>query len=117
MVIDIIACSEERPIIAMSPEMAGAVDRLKGLLFERVYGPLRTENADLAKAQRVVQDLFRLYMEHPDRMPDGRGAAGLPIEERAQKVCDYMAGMTDRYAVARFVRHFLPHGLSALTQP
>ncbi|MBM3494637.1 MAG: HD domain-containing protein, partial [Armatimonadetes bacterium] len=111
MVVDIVAHSDGRPEIGMSPEVAEATDALKRFLWEWVYLRERDENADLVKAQRLVRDLFAFYMERPEEMPADYPPAPDEMRTRAQAVCDYIAGMTDRYAVSRFERHFIPRGL------
>lgn len=108
MVVDIVLSSQDRPVVEMSAEMAGWLDRLKEFMFERVYWNVASGNEDLRKAQHVIRGLFRLYMEQPELMKGDTNLRGLPPAERAQHVCDFIAGMTDRYAVARFVAHFVP---------
>ncbi len=111
MVIDIVGFSEGKPDVDMSPEISAMTDRLKEFLFEKVYWNVGGSE-ELAKAQRILRDLFRLYMENPEKM-QGNGALNKTgTEDRAQAVCDFIAGMTDRYALSRFVRHFLPKGTS-----
>jgi dGTPase len=111
MVVDIVAHSDGRAEIGMSPGVARATDDLKRFLWKRVYLRERDENADLAKAQRLVRDLFAFYMEHPSEMAGDGAQVGADVRTLAQAVCDYIAGMTDRYAVSRYERHFLPRGL------
>jgi dGTPase len=111
MVVDVIAVSDGGPDIGMSPEVAGATDELKQFLYNRVYLRERDGNADLAKAQRLVRDLFAFYMENPAAMPAIYSSYVSDVCSRAQAVCDYVAGMTDRYAVSRYELHFLPRGL------
>lgn len=109
MVIDIVEYSDGKPIAEMSPEMQSRVDRLKEFLFENVYWNPETGSSELAKAQRVVRDLFRHYMQRPQDM-----GLSSPVPEdvdgRVQVVRDYVAGMTDRFAVRQFERLFLPRG-------
>lgn len=112
MVVDIVENSAGKPVVTMSPDVSAATDELKRFLWDRVYLRERDENADLAKAQRLVRDLFAFYMDHPEEMPAPFAHAGPDTRERAQAVCDYIAGMTDRYAVSRYERHFIPRGLS-----
>jgi len=50
-------------------------------------------------------------LDCPERMIGDTGLGSLSTPELAQKVCDFIAGMTDRYAVASFERHFVPKGL------
>lgn len=111
MAMDVIAFSESRDRVDMSTEIAEATDALKHFLYERVYREERFRNDDLLKAQRLVGDLFRFYMEQPDQMPEGTWREDMDTIARAQAVCDYVAGMTDRYAVSRFEKHFVPKGL------
>jgi len=110
MVIDVVEFSQNRNDVDMSADVSAATDQLKEFLFERVYWNPTVEGTELKKAQRIVHDLFRLYMERPDLM-QGRTDLGDADEMiRARAVCDYVSGMTDRYAVGRFMKHFLPKG-------
>ncbi len=111
MVVDIVEYSDDKPIVEMSCKVREATDRLKEFLFEHVYFNALTGNNDLRKSQHVIHALFQLYMEYPDRMNGDTAIQDLAVPERAQKVCDFIAGMTDRYAVACFDRHFVPKGL------
>jgi dGTPase len=113
MVIDIVTHSEGRPAVEMSPGIQAATDRLKEFLFETVYWNAATGNQDLRKAQHVIRALFRLYMEQPERMNGAGWLNSAPTEIRAQHVCDFIAGMTDRYAVACFDRQFVPKSMRA----
>ena len=114
MVLDIVQTSEGRPSVEMSPTISVATDFLKEFLFERVYWNASTGNQDLRKSQHVIRALFQLYMEQPERMTENAALRELTIKDRAQIVCDYIAGMTDRYAVACFDRHFVPKGVRGL---
>ncbi|MCC6729370.1 MAG: deoxyguanosinetriphosphate triphosphohydrolase [Chthonomonadales bacterium] len=111
MVIDIVATSDGKADVGMSPAVSAATDALKEYLFEAVYWNPRGGRTELEKAQRVVSDLFHLYMARPERMGLGEGPTRMDTAELAQAVCDFVAGMTDRYAVSRFARDFLPRGL------
>jgi dGTPase len=111
MVIDIVEYSDNRPVVEMSPPVAAATDRLKEFMFEHVYWNAATGNQDLRKSQHVIRFLFRLYMEQPELMNGNASLRDLPVPERAQRVCDFIAGMTDRYAVTRFVKHFVPQSM------
>jgi len=111
MVIDIVTTSDGKPVMEMSPEISEATDFLKEFLFERVYWNASTGNQDLRKAQHVIHALFRLYMEQPERMNGNAALLSLSVEARAERVCDFIAGMTDRYAVTCFDRHFVPKSM------
>jgi len=107
MVCDIVEFSEGKAEVDMSPRMSAATDRLKQFLLDRVYLPEKAPDSELAKAQRVVLDLYRFYMEHPEKMTGDRRLLEAEPAARAKAVCDFVAGMTDRFALTRFVRHFL----------
>ncbi len=110
MVVDVVEFSEGQGDVDMSPEISAATDHLKEFLFERVYWNPSVEGTELKKAQRIVRDLFRCYMERPELMQGRDDLQNAGLQTRALAVCDYIAGMTDRYAVARFMKHFLPRG-------
>lgn len=113
MVLDIVETSDGRALVEMSPAIRAATDSLKEFLFERVYWNAATGNQDLRKAQHVILALFRLYMEQPEKMSGNASLRHLPKSERAQRVCDFIAGMTDRYAVTCFDRNFVPKSMQA----
>ena len=103
LVSDIIDCSRPvsgsgnlaEPTIGMSADVVGAANRLRQFLFDRVYCPsLAGEEA--VKAGEVLTLLYSDFMEHEDRLPSE--FADLP-GDRERKVVDYIAGMTDQYAL------------------
>ncbi len=108
MVTDIVAFSEDRPEVDMSPPISAATDQLKEFLFERVYLLAERESTELVKAQRSIRHLFQFYMENAGEMPGSFTPKSDSIRDRAKQVCDYVAGMTDRFAVTQYTRHFLP---------
>ncbi|MGH7096736.1 MAG: deoxyguanosinetriphosphate triphosphohydrolase [Stellaceae bacterium] len=96
-----------RPVIAFSEAMRGHDRALKDFLFQRMYRHWRV-NRMSAKARRVVHDLFALYLAEPHALPPEwqRLAAG-PDEARTARVAaDYLAGMTDRFALGEHHRLF-----------
>jgi dGTPase len=100
LVRDMISTSEKRGEISLSDDVYEALMELRTWLFEHVYNPRSRENQ---KAAGVVAALFGYYLEHPEERaksdPD-------PIVETV----DFVAGMTDRYALATYRRLFLPRG-------
>jgi dGTPase len=102
LVRDIVASSQEAGDVAQSDEVGGAMLRLRKFMFERVYlGPeARSEHE---RVRRTLRGLFDHYLEHPDAVPDTA-----PTGDAMQRVIDYVAGMTDRFAIASFRRLALP---------
>lgn len=84
-------------IVTFSPGIAEANGELKSMLMERLYMHYRVARMTI-KAEKVVRDLFHIYTEHPDTLPD-------EYQKRCQKdgvvltATDYIAGMTDRFAL------------------
>jgi len=90
----------QAPVVAFSPAMTSAAADLRDFLFLRMYRhPLVNEMS--ANARRVVDDLFRLYMAEPTVLPPEWRSRADPHDpdRRARSVADYIAGMTDRYAL------------------
>jgi dGTPase len=96
-----------RPLVAFSLEMRAHDRALKAFLFERMYRHYRV-NRMSSKARRVVRDLFRLYLAEPDCLPPEwrRQAAGAEQPQTARVAADYLAGMTDRFALDEHRRLF-----------
>jgi dGTPase len=91
----------KRALVAFSPDMAEDLARLRDFLMARMYRDFRV-NRTRSHARRVLRDLFRLFIAEPDVLPPEwsarlHEAEGEPA--KAQVVCDYIAGMTDRYAI------------------
>lgn len=106
MVRDIIESSEDGVSIRMSEEAAWAANALRDFLFEAVYMRAQVREAE-ERADRLLTALYEHILSHPDLMPDDyRARAEREGNERA--VCDFLAGMTDRYAVHCFERIYLP---------
>lgn len=89
----------DRPLAAFSDRMTDAERQIKAFLFERVYRhPAVLE--ERRAASRVMRDLFKVFFDDPLAMPDmwHAGLDDVPRSKKARRVCDYIAGMTDRYA-------------------
>ncbi len=112
MVQDLIESSWDQPEIRMSPRILDATDRLHTFMFDRVYvGSAAKREED--KAQHLLEQLFNYYVEHPDLLPpEAENAKKAPwgSAEHAiyRRVSDYVAGMTDRYAIMQYEKFFLP---------
>jgi dGTPase len=106
MIMDTINNSLNKPVIAMSGVVAEATERLRDFMFERVYldSLAKTEEQ---KAMYVIRRLYEYFFEKPNYLPEEY----IYLMERygkEQAVCDYIAGMTDRYAVRTFQDIFVP---------
>ncbi|HEY3298543.1 MAG TPA: deoxyguanosinetriphosphate triphosphohydrolase [Armatimonadota bacterium] len=112
MVIDLVTCSTGKSRLDMSPDVLEAMNSLKDFLFSRVYGPGASGPLveELRRAARLVKELFRFYMEHPEKLPEDWHADKDIMPERARTVCDFIAGMTDQYAQRMYAEHFMPEG-------
>jgi dGTPase len=96
-----------RPLVAFSATLQREEAALKRFLYENVY---RSDAVmrPVRLAEALVADLFEAFFEDPTRMPDEWGdglETGNPFVV-ARRVADYIAGMTDRYAVAEHQRLF-----------
>lgn len=109
MVKDLIKASENKPRIVMSPAVDEATRALREFLFDHVYIGSAAKREE-GKVKRLLTTLYYYYLEYPERLPaewrqDRKDNA-------ARLVVDYIAGMTDRYAMADYKNLFLPRGWS-----
>jgi dGTPase len=112
MIGSMVETSLDAPDVRMGEDVWDAMMSLRSFLFERVYtgGDAKREEP---KAHDLIVKLFEYFMAHPDELPDDYrpdaadtiygGEADLP-----QAVTDYIAGMTDRYAIRTFEHLFVP---------
>lgn len=112
MILNILASSRDRNDIVMTEEVSEATDELRAFMFRRVY-----QDAWRSKEERkcdfVVEQLFRYFSEHPSEMSmEFIETAFKEGVERA--VTDYVASMTDRYALRTFDRLFVPGAFSVI---
>ena len=105
---DIIRNSYEKPEIIMSPHMEEAMQGLRTWMFENVYRS-DVPKAEEGKAQHLIVMLFNYYMEHTDKLPaEYHYLMDVRHENRERVVCDYIAGMSDSYAIDKFEELFVP---------
>ena len=103
LVHDLVEHSERAGDIVQGDEVGGAMSRLRAFMFQQVYlGP--TARAEHAKIERVLRGLFDWYCSHPEELPAG--------DSLAERVTDWLAGMTDRYAMRAWSERFAPQGLA-----
>lgn len=114
LVSDIVSCSaappsgreDSRQMIVMSGPVRAALDELRDFLFARVYTPLNQAERTL-QAQRIVRWLFEHYVAHPEEVP-GEFARALGDDGVERVAADFVASMTDRYALDCFERLYVP---------
>ena len=89
-----------RTLVQFSDPMMADLGVLRRFLFERMYRHYRV-NRTRSQARRILAEMFQLFMAEPEVMPTEWGAlaATEDLHKRARAVCDYIAGMTDRYAI------------------
>ncbi len=97
MVLSMVRASEGRDKISMETEIGAAADSLRSFLFEHVYhNPVA--KSEESKAQDMLMYLFEYYVKHPEKLPEMyRRRYGIDSVERS--ACDFISGMTDRYAI------------------
>jgi dGTPase len=109
LVTDVIAQSDTSAApgaIGISPHVQQAADSLREFLFRQVYTPLN-EDANTQRAQHIVRALYAHFLEDPERLPaEYRSRSN---EDSPRRVADFVASMTDRYAIELYEATFVPH--------
>jgi len=109
---DIISSSEGKNDIMMSPDVEKALFGLRDFLFTHVYTNKKAKSQE-EQAERLVETLFYYYKDHPEHLPPEYYTRIEKFNEPVyQVVCDYVAGMTDRYAVAKLKELMIPSAWS-----
>ncbi|MEM1086874.1 MAG: deoxyguanosinetriphosphate triphosphohydrolase [Pseudomonadota bacterium] len=88
------------PLVAFSEALERDQRALRAFLYERMYKHYKV-NRMRSQGKRILGELFDLFMAEPETLPDEwrRDAEQAPPVRRARLVCDYLAGMTDNYAI------------------
>jgi dGTPase len=108
LVCDLIATSREAGSICLTPTVDNALKELRGFMFDHVYrNPVA--KGEESKAKIMLQRMFEYYITHPDALPEDFQPQ-LSFDGMERTVCDYIAGMTDNYAVNKFTEIFVPAG-------
>ena len=113
MVMNVLESSVGQPEVKMTGEVLAATNKLKDYMYAHVYTMDTRGNVELHKAQFMLKELFRLYMGSSQMLLPMDDFApgtfeGLSVADRARRVTDFIAGMTDRYATMKFKQHFFP---------
>lgn len=108
LVCNVIQTSREAGVIALTPDVEKALKDLRSFMFERVYrNPVA--KAEETKAKAMLCRMYEFYYTHPEALPEDFQPQ-LSFDGMERTVCDYIAGMTDNYAVAKFTEIFVPSG-------
>ena len=92
--------------LGMDEEIRQAMESLRAFMFERVYkNPVA--KGEESKARRILQELYEYYIKHPETLPEDFQPQ-ITFEGMGRTVCDYIAGMTDKYAMYKYSELFIP---------
>ncbi len=114
MVIDLVQASQKafdngQAEIIMTQPIEEAMNQLRKWMFKNVYLS-KAQLEQKEKVRRVLSDLYGFYSQHPQYISENIPNAPKSSEAKERRVVDYIAGMTDRYAIAMFNKHLLPTG-------
>lgn len=107
MVNAIIEESYNKPYIKMNTEVFEAMNELRNFMFENVYNGSLISKKENMKAYYVISSLFEYYTKNTDELPKEL-IEKIPEYDVDKIVCDYIAGMTDTYAIEKFKDIFVP---------
>lgn len=93
-------------VIDFQPEIRSAHDNLKDFMFERVYTNCSAKHED-KKAEILLKKLYSYFMENTERLPEEYRRI-MENSDADRAVCDYIAGMTDQYAIELYTEIFIP---------
>ena len=106
LVEDMISNTQTTGVLGMQPEVAEAMDQLRTFMFERVYTNPKAKGEE-SKAKEIMRRLFDYYYTHPDKLP-ADFIPQLDFDGISRTICDYIAGMTDKYAIYKYSEIFIP---------
>ena len=102
---DIYENSLGQPYVRMSDEVMSATNELRQFMFKNVYDYANKVMQD--RAERMLTQLFEYFMKHVEKLPKPYYTL-LDNDDKERVVCDYLSGMTDRYAISVFEELFIP---------
>lgn len=109
MILDIINNSFDKDTISMSEEIGSKTDKLRKFMFDNVYLNNKAKTED-DKAEYILKELYNYYLSNIDRIPLEYQKLDLVESSIEDRICDYIAGMTDRYVMTLFTKIFIPKG-------
>jgi dGTPase len=113
MVKDLIYRSKETDLeqLCMSDEISSAIYMLRDFLYEQVYESDKIKK-EFKKAKKILRDLYNYYLDHVEEI-----FVAIPQQVKINKhrvVCDFIAGMTDRFALMTYESLFMPQQWTVL---
>lgn len=112
LVTDLVGCSTDKPEVMLSPERLKALNALREFMFDRVYfNPVA--KSEESKGKALLCRLFEHFARHIDELPEEYRVIA-EVEGGARAVADYIAGMTDRFAVMKYSELTIPKGWEKL---
>ena len=110
MVRDVLAntsLDQDQVQVAFSTKVSQAMTQLRDFLYESVYD-ISFVHADFVRSAKVIRELFEVFMSNDPIYLEEIGPLPQAAPNRARAVCDFVAGMTDRYALELYNKIFLP---------
>ena len=107
MIHDIVNTSQDQEKIAMTDEMWEAMQELRRFMFRNVYTNPVAKSEEI-KARRMIGEMFELFCEKPEEMPEKYRKMIDEGETKGRVVCDYISGMTDQFCVTKFSQYYMP---------
>ncbi|MBR4308597.1 MAG: deoxyguanosinetriphosphate triphosphohydrolase [Oscillospiraceae bacterium] len=106
LVTNLIVSSRSSQGLSMDPQVYGAMQSLRDFMFERVYkNPIA--KGEESKARKILQQLYEYYIKYPEKLP-ADFQPQLSFDGMERIVCDYIAGMSDKYAMYKYEELFIP---------
>ena len=103
MINAVISESDGKNDIEIVPKIKNAMSGLRNFMFEKVYNDRRAQTEE-KRAKLLITNLYNYFIDNPDEVPSDYKSS-----DNHRNVCDYIAGMTDRYAISKFKEIFIPH--------
>lgn len=104
LVMDMIDNSKDADDIVMSDRMYRAMEDMKAFLFRNIYVGSQAKTEEI-KAVGMLRQMYKYYADNPDKLPPEPGSLN---SDKETKIIDYLAGMTDRFAIKAYAELFIP---------
>ncbi|MDD3336597.1 MAG: deoxyguanosinetriphosphate triphosphohydrolase [Eubacteriales bacterium] len=110
MIADVVSVSMDQNYVRMSENVRNASEELRDFMFTYVYHD-EWRKKEESRCDYVVRALFEHFCQHPEQLP-GEYLEIFYVDGAERAVCDFVAGMTDRYAIATFQSLFIPNAFA-----